>query len=121
MVYTETFFKKSTRLVDRDKLGELYERLFWILYEEQSIDSKAPPWMRQGVVRRVFNEIRHPDQTILHIAELTKMPVGTLDCWIDKNPRAVTVARFEQFVMEYKGVSLFDLIDVGQDIQLTRK
>lgn len=105
------------RLADPEDIPAIFEKLFWLMYEDQTIGKNCAPYLKPGVAARVWQEVCFPDHPAKYVAELTAMPVDRLRIWFEEGgPR--TVVLFERFLMRYRGVDLFDHVDILHDIVL---
>lgn len=103
-------------LFDRKEIPLMYERIFWQEYERQSAMVGNPPLLRDTAVQRVLREHTDPEHSISDICCLGEIPERLLFRW--RNGGYANVTRFEQFIMLYGQIDLFDVIDIYEDISM---
>lgn len=108
---------KLERWADPEQLAAIFTKLFWLMYEDQDPGKNCAPYLRAGVAQRVWAEVRFKDQPMRYVAELTAMHEKRLEEWFE-NGGQCTVVLFEQFLMRYRAVDLFDHIDLHTDVVL---
>lgn len=103
-----------------DFVDKIHEKLFWLEYEQQTLDgSNNPPFLNKGVAGRVLQQTMSRFDTIEDIAFYANMDPRIITGWTQEHRRS-RVINFEKFLIRYNDEILFDHIDITADITLSK-